>query len=55
MTPRLYCADCDRQELDPIFLDVERCSQCGELLEAADDDDGQPSEQQEWHDYDPDC
>ena len=21
----------------------------------ADDDDGQPDEQQEWYDYDPDC
>ncbi len=52
--PKLYCSECDRYERDPLFLDVERCSQCGELIESS-DDDGQPDEQQEWRDYDPDC
>ena len=33
--PKLYCVDCDRYERDPIFLDVERCSRCGEHIEAA--------------------
>ena len=36
--PKLYCAECDRYERDPIFLDVERCSRCGELCEGADGD-----------------
>ena len=53
----MRCVDCGRVETDPIFLDVERCGICGEFLEDDDDknDDGQPDEQQEWHDYDPDC
>ena len=28
------CGDCDRIERDPIFLDLETCSKCGELIEA---------------------
>lgn len=31
--PQLYCGECDRYERDPIFLDVERCGKCGELIE----------------------
>ena len=52
----MYCEQCDRMERDPVFLDVETCSECGGSLQEADDeDDGQPDEQQEWSDYDPDC
>jgi hypothetical protein len=52
----MYCAECDRIEDDPTMLDVERCSICGGLLCQADfDDDGQPTEQQKWQDYDRDC
>jgi hypothetical protein len=37
--PRLlFCSECDCYEHDPLFLDVERCSKCGELIEASDDD-----------------
>lgn len=35
--PKLYCSECDRYERDPVFLDVERCSKCGELIEETDD------------------
>ena len=28
------CGDCDRIERDPMFLDLEKCSKCGELIEA---------------------
>ena len=28
------CGDCDRVERDPMFLDLETCSKCGELIEA---------------------
>jgi hypothetical protein len=31
-------AECDRYERDPMFLDVETCSVCGELVEGCDDD-----------------
>lgn len=37
-SPKLYCGECDRYERDPIFLDVERCSKCGEQIEATDND-----------------
>jgi len=33
------CCDCDRIERDPIFLDLETCSVCGELIEAIPDED----------------
>jgi len=33
-----YCGDCDRVETDPIFLDLETCSTCGELLSYCDDE-----------------
>lgn len=55
MAPKYYCGECDRIEDDPLFIDVERCSECGEYIEIAEEDDGQPSEQQEWADYDPEC
>jgi hypothetical protein len=35
---KLYCSACDRYERDPMFLDVETCSVCGELVEGCDDD-----------------
>jgi hypothetical protein len=28
------CWDCERIERDPMFLDLEKCGQCGELIEA---------------------
>lgn len=52
----MYCATCDRWEDDQIALDCEICLVCGGVLcQPDDDDDGQPSEQQEWQDYDRDC
>lgn len=36
--PKYYCFDCDREETDPIMLDAERCSLCGEYIESEDDD-----------------
>ena len=33
------CGDCDRIERDPIFLDLEMCSKCGEHIEAIHDED----------------
>tara|TARA_R110001583_G_scaffold83126_1_gene219816 strand:- start:320 stop:619 length:300 start_codon:yes stop_codon:yes gene_type:complete len=53
------CADC----LTECYADEVVCSSCGADLtnevDASDydydDDDGQPSEMQEWHDFDPDC
>jgi hypothetical protein len=48
---RLWCQD-----------DVwEKCEECGQksvryvLAPPEPDDDGQPDEAQEWHDFDPDC
>ena len=41
--------------------DCDGCADIRELIEVAftvepdDEDDGQPDEAQEWHDYDPDC
>jgi hypothetical protein len=32
------CGDCDRIESDPMFLDLETCSKCGELIEAISDE-----------------
>jgi Uncharacterised protein family UPF0547 len=49
------CPDCE--EIIPhsaVFGDS--CSNCGHVFnEPRDDDDGQPDEAQEWHDFDPDC
>lgn len=58
MLSPMYCETCDRIERDPIMLDGEICGQCGGFLQgmdATDFDDGQPTEQQEWNDYDADC
>ena len=27
------CGDCDRIERDPMFLDIETCSKCGQLIQ----------------------
>jgi len=35
--PVMVCVDCDTVETDPIFLDVETCSSCGNNLAAVDD------------------
>lgn len=32
------CGDCERIERDPMFLDIETCGQCGELIEAISDE-----------------
>ena len=37
-----FCGDCDRVERDPIFLDLETCSQCGELLDWESDEPPNP-------------
>jgi hypothetical protein len=31
------------------------CHKCQEIVQKWQEDDGQPSEQQEWHDFDRDC
>lgn len=31
------------------------CPTCEEILEKWQEDDGQPTEEKEWNDYDPDC
>ena len=50
----MYCAKCDRWEHDQIAVEDMICLRCyGPLVDP--DDDGQPSEQQEWQDYDRDC
>lgn len=49
MTP-LHCESCGHTERDPIMLDTETCSVCGGVLAAFDDDDGQPTEAEEWRD-----
>jgi hypothetical protein len=35
--------------------DVEDMLRCNDMEPEEDEDDGQPDEQQEWHDFDPDC
>ena len=32
------CGDCDRIERDPMFLDLETCGVCGELIAAVSDE-----------------
>lgn len=51
----MYCETCDRYEDDPIALDCEICLRCGGPLCLPENDDGQPDEAAEWHDFDPDC
>lgn len=57
MSREMYCEECHRVERDPNMIDTEICSQCGGYLAGMGDEDpdGQPSEDQEWSDYDPDC
>jgi hypothetical protein len=35
--------------------DVEDMLHCNDMEPERDEEDGQPDEQQEWHDFDPDC
>jgi Zn finger protein HypA/HybF involved in hydrogenase expression len=50
----MFCDECNI-EFDGYAL-LTRCPHCGGPLSKLDnDDDGQPDEQQEWADYDPDC
>ena len=51
----MYCAACDRMEWSDLGVDTETCMRCGGFLCQAEDDDDQPSEAEEWHDFDPDC
>ena len=58
-----YCTTCDthvdidEQEGYEVGDDGEFiCEKClDKLVDKWLDDDGQPDEAQEWHDYDPDC
>ena len=48
------CPDC----CEDLPLDVEEgqeCAHCGYLLCIPEEDDGQPTELEEWLDFDPDC
>jgi hypothetical protein len=52
----MYCAKCDRWEEDQIAVEDGICLRCyGPLVQPGENDDGQPTEQQEWQDYDRDC
>jgi hypothetical protein len=51
----MYCVKCDRWEDDQIALECGICMRCEGPLVEPEDDDGQPTEQQEWQDYDRDC
>jgi predicted amidophosphoribosyltransferase len=50
-----FCDFCD----DHVSASSQVCTECGEPLvdnpEWDWEDDGQPDEMQEWHDFDPDC
>jgi hypothetical protein len=35
--------------------EVADMMRCNDILDYEDEDDGQPDEAQEWHDFDPDC
>ena len=35
--------------------DVADMMRSNDILDEEDEDDGQPNEAQEWHDFDPDC
>ena len=37
-----FCGDCGTVERDPIFLDLETCSKCGELLDWESDEPPNP-------------
>lgn len=38
-SPKFICGECDRYEFDPIFHDVEMCSQCGGPIELAEEEE----------------
>ena len=56
--PKDICIDCDGSGQYPSGMQCKSCGGTG-LVPAGDgipdDDDGQPDEAQEWHDFDPDC
>jgi hypothetical protein len=46
------------REMDPIAYDEEFTNFCDSMgidLDEEDEDDGQPTEMEEWHSFDPDC
>jgi len=46
------------KEMDPIAYDTEFANYCDSMgydFDEEDDYDGQPTEQEEWHDFDPEC
>jgi hypothetical protein len=50
--PRYYCGDCDRYEDDPMWVDLEQCSCCGEYITAEDEpSDGLSPRERAWHNY----
>jgi hypothetical protein len=57
MTCSFECGDCFAECLDSDDICVECGADLTVVVEVEDgyEDDGQPSEIQEWHDFDPDC
>jgi len=49
-----FCPVC-QEILSQEDQDFDTCATCGRDEDYLEDDDGQPDEQQEWADYDPDC
>ena len=45
----------DLTAIEELLNSVDEDTLRGFLPEAAFEDDGQPDEMQEWHDFDPDC
>ena len=43
------------KEMDPIAYDQEFSNWADAMSYDFDEDDGQPTEQEEWHSFDPDC
>jgi|TARA_R110002074_G_scaffold311511_2_gene482353 hypothetical protein len=52
----MLCVICECSIVRGVENDLEICDACLEEEEAWQyEDDGQPDEMQEWHDFDPDC
>ena len=50
--PQYFCGDCDRYEDDPMFIDLEQCSQCGAYITAEDGDGASMTDRERaWDDY----
>lgn len=49
------CPECEQEVFEDETDDDGICDACGENINEEDYDDGQPSELQEWHDFDPYC